>query len=379
MNKPSHSGTPISHMRIQNWGTFATIAGYHVALFALLPFVFSEFNLATFVIYFVTFVLSGFAITAAYHRLFAHKTYDANPVYEWFWLIMSMLSGQMSALSWSNDHRIHHSHVDTDRDPYNINRGFWFAHIGWLFVSKPIPINDRIVGDLLKNKRVMFQHNHYGKLFLLVNGAVFALGCLFMSPLASFVGCVLLRIFTIHHCTWFINSLAHIWGSRTYSKEQTAADNALLAVVTFGEGYHNYHHAIANDYRNGIRWYHFDPTKWLIWTSSKIGLVKNLRWVNNIRIQQTLVKNDKQLLLERIRNEFDESAQELRHKLEELSKNFEGKAAELAKAYRELKVATEERRQVLLLEIKQLRKELQTAWKNWVSLTELTEQRYALA
>jgi len=92
-----------------------------------------------------------------------------------------------------------------------------------------------------------------------------------------------------------------------------------------------------------------------------------------------LVKNDKQLLLERIRHEFDEGAQEVRHKLEEMSKQFEGKAAELAKAYRELKVATEERRQILLLEIKELRKELQTAWKNWVSLTELTEKKYALA
>ena len=117
----------------------------------------------------------------------------------------------------------------------------------------------------------------------------------------------------------------------------------------------------------------------VLWAFSKIGLVKNLRWVNNIRIQQTLVKNDKQLLLERIRDEFDEGAQEVRHKLEEMSKQFEGKAAELAKAYRELKVATEERRQVLLLEIKELRKELQTAWKNWVSLTELTEKQYALA
>lgn len=366
-------------MRINNWGTFAAIAGYHAALLALLPFAFSAFNGATFVIYFVTFVLSGLAITAGYHRLFAHITYDASPVYEWFWLIMATLAGQMSALSWSNDHRIHHSHVDTEKDPYNINRGFWFAHVGWLFVNKTIPINDRIVGDLLKNKRVVFQHENYGKLFLAVNGAVFAFGCLFMSPLASFVGCVLLRIFTIHHCTWFINSLAHIWGSRTYSKEQTAADNALLAVVTFGEGYHNYHHAIANDYRNGIRWYHFDPTKWLIWTSSKLGLVKNLKWVNDIRIQQTLVKNDKQLLLNRIRHEIDESAHELRLKLEELSKNFEGKAAELTKAYRELKVATEDRKRILLVEIKQLRKELQIAWKSWVTLTELTQKQYALA
>ena len=172
--------------------------------------------------------------------------------------------------------------------------------------------------------------------------------------LASFVGCVLLRIFTIHHCTWFINSLAHMWGSRTYSAEQTAADNAVLALLTFGEGYHNYHHTLANDYRNGIRWYHFDPTKWLIWTASKIGLASNLRWVNEIRIKQTLVKNDKQLLLNRIRNEIDETANELREKLEDLSKQFEAKAAELAKAYRELKVVTEERRHILLMEIKRL-------------------------
>ncbi len=366
-------------MRIVNWGTFSAIAGYHLVLIALLPFAFGSFNQATWIIYLVTFILSGLAITAGHHRLFAHKTYDASPVYEWFWLMMSALAGQMSALSWSNDHRIHHSHVDTEKDPYNINRGFWYAHVWWLFVNPLIPIDERIVGDLLKNKRVMFQHKYYGWIFLAVNGAVFGIGCLFMSPLASFVGCVLLRIFTIHHCTWFINSLAHMWGSRTYSAEQTAADNAVLAFLTFGEGYHNYHHTLANDYRNGVRWYHFDPTKWLIWTASKIGLVSNLRWVNDIRIQQTLVKNDKQLLLERIRHEIDETALELRQNLEELSKQFETKAAELTKAYRELKVATEERRRVLLLEIKRLRQELHADWKNWVSLTELTEKHYSLA
>lgn len=366
-------------MRIKNWGTFAVIAGYHVLLLALLPLYFSEFNGATFALYFITFILSGFAITAGYHRLFAHKTYDASPVYEWFWLIMAALAGQMSALSWSNDHRIHHSHVDTKKDPYNINQGFWYAHVLWLFVRKAIPLDERLVSDLMKNKRVMFQHRNYRWIFLGVNAAVFGIGCLFMSPMASFVGCVLLRIFTIHHCTWFINSLAHVWGSRTYSKEQTAADNAVLAVLTFGEGYHNYHHTIANDYRNGIRWYHFDPTKWLIWTSSKLGLTSNLRWYNNHRIQQTLVKNDKRMLLDRIRDEIDETAQELRGKLEDLSKTYEVKAAELTKAYRELKVATEDRRQILLFEIKQLQRELKATWKNWVSLAEMMEKRYSLA
>lgn len=366
-------------MEIKNKSTFAAIAGYHLLLLVLVPIYFREFNFATFVLYFVTFVLSGFSITAAHHRLFAHKTYNASPAWEWFWLFMSALAGQMSALSWSNDHRVHHSHVDTDKDPYNINRGFWYAHVGWLFVNDQIPINERISSDLLKNPRVMFQHNYYGWIFLGVNTAVFGIGCLFMSPMASFLGCVLLRIFTIHHCTWFINSLAHIWGSRTYSKEQTAADNALLAVLTFGEGYHNYHHTIANDYRNGIRWFHFDPTKWLIWTASKIGLVSELRWVHNIRIQQTLVKNDKHLLLDRIRHEIDESAAELRMKLEELSKTFEAKSAELMKAYRELKVATEERKRILLVEIKRLRRELKEAWNSWVSLAAMTEKRYALA
>ena len=108
-------------------------------------------------------------------------------------------------------------------------------------------------------------------------------------------------------------------------------------------------------------------------------MASNLRWVNDIRIQQTLVYKDKQLLLERIRHEIDETALELREKLEELSKQFEAKAAELAKAYRELKVATEERRRILLIEIKRLRRELRDDWKNWVSLTELTEKHYALA
>ena len=130
----------------------------------------------------------------------------------------------------------------------------------------------------------------------------------------------------------------------------------------------------ANDYRNG--------------TVGTISIPNGLfgpsgkdwpNWVNDIRIQQTLVYKDKQLLLERIRHEIDETALELREKLEELSKQFEAKAAELAKAYRELKVATEERRRILLIEIKRLRRELRDDWKNWVSLTELTEKHYALA
>ena len=144
-------------MRHRKLGNFLAIAGYHVAAFqrycrSLLAILIWRHGSSVL----VTFILSGLAITAGHHGLFAHKTYDASPVYEWFWLTMSALAGQMSALSWSNDHRIHHSHVDTEKDPYNINRGFWYAHVWWLFVNPLIPIDERIVGDLLKNKRVMF-------------------------------------------------------------------------------------------------------------------------------------------------------------------------------------------------------------------------------
>ncbi len=365
-------------MRIKNWGIFGFVAGYHLLLIALFPFYIAHFSWSSLVLMLITFSLAGISITAGYHRLFSHKSYEANPFYEWVVLITSTLAIQASALRWSNDHRLHHSFVDTDKDPYSIKKGFWYAHILWLFDFNE-PINPRIVGDLLKNPRVMFQDKYYGWLTLAVNAAVFGIGCLFMHPWAALVGGVILRVFAIQHCTWLINSLAHTWGAKTYSQELSAVDNAVLAFFTFGEGYHNYHHAIANDYRNGVRWYQFDPTKWLIWTASKIGLTKNLRSINKIRVQQTLVSKDKELFLKRISKEFDETAAQLRHKLEELSAAFEEKAGALTNKLKELKEATAERRKLLILEVRQLQKELHILWKSWISLSQFTVKKYSIA
>ena len=94
----------------------------------------------------------------------------------------------------------------------------------------------------------------------------------------------------LHHFTWFINSLAHYWGHQNYSTEHSAVDNYIICLLTFGEGYHNYHHTFAYDYRNGIRWYHFDPTKWLIWMLHKLGLARDLKVVNNARIAEQMIK-----------------------------------------------------------------------------------------
>ncbi len=365
-------------MRIRNRDTFIFIAAYHILLVALLPFFVGVFSWPAALFFLITFMVGGLSITAGYHRLFSHRSYYAHPIYEWTVLLTSTLGFQWSALMWSHDHRLHHNHVDSDKDPYSINKGFWYAHFLWLFSYKR-DFQEGLVADLLKNPRVMFQHRHYILLAILVNGAVFGIGCLFMHPLASFYAGVVARIFAIHHCTWFINSLAHTWGSKTYARELSAVDNAVMALLTFGEGYHNYHHVFAGDYRNGVRWYHFDPTKWLVWTASKLGVAKGLRTVDKVRIQKKLVLKDKELLLDRLGQEFDEFAAELRERVETLAARFEENASALMATLREFQKASTEQRRLLRAEIRRHRKELQASWKEWVELTRNAASQYAIA
>lgn len=368
-------------MRIRNWDFLLFIAGYHILLVALLPFFIAHFSWAAVAVFFATFVIGGLSITAGYHRLFAHRSYTAHPIYEWGVLIGSMLAFQWTALSWAHDHRLHHKHVDTDQDPYSIKKGFWYAHLFWMLNYKQ-DFQERRVADLLKNPRVMFQHRYYLPLAIVVNVAVFGLACLVMHPIAALFAGVVARIFALHHCTWFINSLAHTIGSKTYAKELSAVDNALLAFLTFGEGYHNYHHAFEGDYRNGIRWYHFDPTKWLVWTASKLGIARNLITVDKIRLQKTLIQKDKQLLLAhlaRLGHEVDELAVETRVKLEELAAAFEARASVMMKKLAEFKKASADRRRQVRAEIRHMDRELRVMWKQWVSLSQMAARRYELA
>ena len=365
-------------MRIRNWDTLAFVIVYHLLIVALLPAFVGVFSWGAVTLFLVTYIIGGLSITAGYHRLYAHKAYTANPFFEWAVLISSALAFEMSALMWSHDHRLHHNHVDTEKDPYSIKKGFWYAHVLWLFDYKR-EYDASLVGDLLKNPRVVFQDKHYALFVILVNLAVFGIGWLLVGPLASFYLGFLVRMAAIHHSTWFINSLCHTMGSKTYARELSAVDNAILALLTFGEGYHNYHHAFAADYRNGIRWYHFDPTKWLIWTASKFGIAENLRTVNDLVIQKRLVQNDKKLIFDHIGDELDEFAAELKIKLEELSEAFDRNASALMLKVRELKDATKEKRRQLHAEIRALRHSLKEIWDEWVELTYHATKKYELA
>ena len=189
----------------------------------------------------------------------------------------------------------------------------------------------------------------------------------------------LLRMAFIHHCTWFINSLCHTVGAKTYARELSAVDNAIMAFLTFGEGYHNYHHAFAGDYRNGIRWYHFDPTKWTIWLASKIGLTKNLRSLNTLTLRKSLIQKDRKLILSHLSEEVDEAAVELRKKIEDLAAHFDAHTLELMNKLRELKEVSQAQRSKLQSEIKELRRGLKSSWSEWVDLTTAAVRQYDIA
>ncbi|MFN6971800.1 MAG: fatty acid desaturase [Rheinheimera sp.] len=223
----------------------------------------------------------GMSSTAGYHRLWAHKTYEAHPLLQWFFAIGGAFALQNSALHWSSDHRVHHNFVDqNDRDPYSAKRGFWFSHIGWMlreYQSQRYSDYSN-VRDLQNNPIVMWQHKHYLGLTIATNfGIPLFLGFLTDSYIGMLLSVGVLRLVLSHHFTFFINSLAHIWGSQPYTDQNSARDNGVLAFLTYGEGYHNFHHIFEYDYRNGIRWWQFDPTKWLIKSCSWLGLTRNLK------------------------------------------------------------------------------------------------------
>lgn len=224
--------------------------------------------------------ITGLSITAGYHRLISHRSYETHPMIKIFFLIFGAAAFENSALKWCSDHRIHHHHVDQEEDPYNINKGFFYAHIGWIFYkqNESDPYSNRYARDLVKDKSILWQHQYYLPIAILAGFILPAVIGLFLgSFLGGFAIAGLLRIVIVQHSTFFINSLCHVVGKQTYSKEHSARDSFFMALFTYGEGYHNFHHTFPSDYRNGIKWYHFDPTKWLIRFFSFIGLAGKLK------------------------------------------------------------------------------------------------------
>lgn len=252
-----------------------------------------DFSTAAWVSFFIIFPLNGLSITAGYHRLWAHRAYEASWPVRFVLMIFGTMAVQNSILFWSAGHRNHHRFVDdVDLDPYSAKRGFWFSHMGWMLRDYPSGHLDyKNVPDLKKDKMVMFQHKHYTLLAVLTNfGIPLAIGYMSGDVWGVFLLAGLLRLVISHHFTFFINSWAHISGSQPYTDQNTARDNPVMALFTWGEGYHNFHHIFQYDYRNGVKWWHYDPTKWLIYGMSKLGLARKLRRIPRFIIEKAEVE-----------------------------------------------------------------------------------------
>jgi stearoyl-CoA desaturase (delta-9 desaturase) len=250
------------------------------------------FSLAAWVAFPVLAIANGMAITAGYHRLWAHRTYEAHWSLRLLYLVFGTMALQNSAFAWCSGHRAHHLYVDdVDRDPYSARRGFWFSHIGWMLREYPSGKPDfSNIPDLRRDPMLAFQHRYYVPLALAANiGLPLALGILFHDVWGMLILAGVLRLVWSHHVTFFINSLAHMWGSRPYTEDNSARDNPVLAVITYGEGYHNFHHIFTHDYRNGVRWWQWDPTKWLIAGMQVLGLTRRLKRTPMFQIQRALL------------------------------------------------------------------------------------------
>ena len=251
------------------------------------------------------FFATGLSVTLGYHRLFAHRAFKAAWPVRLFTLAFGAAAFQNSALIWVADHRKHHKFVDDEKeDPYSISKGFFHAHIGWLLFQYEEEPPLSYVEDLKQDRMIQWQHRFYVPIAVAVGfllpagiGALWggwqgALGGLLLAGLA--------RLVFVQHMTFFINSFAHTVGRQPYSARNSARDSGIMALFTFGEGYHNFHHAFQHDYRNGVKPWQYDPTKWMIWLLQKVGLADQLRRVPKERILLAEMTEQQRRLAEKL-------------------------------------------------------------------------------
>jgi stearoyl-CoA desaturase (Delta-9 desaturase) len=247
-----------------------------IALYGLLTTAF-VWQTAAFTV--LWYFLTGFGITAGYHRLFAHRAYEATLTLRYILLTLAAGAVQGSAKWWARGHRAHHRYTDTDLDPYNAHKGMFYAHIGWLIFKPRRRPGVADVTDLHHDPTIQWQHRNYLSLAFLMSFIVPTLFCglIWGDYRGGYFFAGVLRLVIVHHTTFCVNSLAHFLGDAPFDDRHTPRDHFVTALVTLGEGYHNFHHEFPSDYRNALKWFQYDPTKLLILLFYRLGLASNLK------------------------------------------------------------------------------------------------------
>lgn len=250
----------------------------------------------------VHYTCSILGITAGYHRLWAHTSYSASLPLRVMLAAFGAGAVQGSIRWWARDHRAHHRYTDTEKDPYSVSKGLLYAHFGWMVMRQdPKRAGRTDISDLNNDPVVIWQHRNYVStaLFMALILPMTVAGLGWNDWAGGLVWAGILRFFACQQATFCVNSLAHWLGDQPYDDRNSPRNHIITAVLTLGEGYHNFHHEFPSDYRNAIEWHQYDPTKWAIWFWKQIGLASDLKEfrsneIEKGRLQQLQKKLSKQ-------------------------------------------------------------------------------------
>ncbi|MBL8920581.1 MAG: acyl-CoA desaturase [Myxococcaceae bacterium] len=214
-----------------------------------------------------------FAITAGYHRYFAHRAFKTNRVFQFILAFLAQTSAQKGALWWAANHRHHHRYSDQEEDIHSpARKGFFWSHIGWILVKKYEPTNYSAIKDFAKYPELVWLNEHFMVPPMVALAVTYAIGGL---PWAFWAGVV--STVALWHGTFTINSLTHIFGSRRYVTTDTSRNNFFFALLTMGEGWHNNHHFHQNTANQGWFWWEIDATFYILKALAWLGVVSDLR------------------------------------------------------------------------------------------------------
>lgn len=241
------------------------------ALFALLPANFSWAGVGVAV--FLHWVTGGLGITLGFHRLLTHRSFQTPKWLEYFFAFCGTLACEGGVIDWVGMHRLHHLHSDQTADPHDSNRGFWWSHMGWML--REIPSRDqvsRFTKDLHDDPIYQFLDVYYIPLQLLLATVLYLLG-----GWSFVVWGVFVRLVAVFHCTWLVNSATHQFGYRTYESGDRSTNCWWVALLTYGEGWHNNHHAFQHSARHGLQWWEIDLTWMTIQLLQSLGLAQKVK------------------------------------------------------------------------------------------------------
>jgi stearoyl-CoA desaturase (delta-9 desaturase) len=243
------------------------------ALGVFLPLFFSWSAVAVAVIF---YIITGFGITLAYHRLLTHRSLVVSKPVEYLLTIIGVLALQGGPIEWVAQHRAHHANTDRDGDPHNSHRGMPWAHIEWLFRTNKdrVAPEDRArwAPDLVKDPGMRFIEKYNVLMTVALAVAFF-----FIGGWSWVVWGIFARLVFTYHCTWLVNSASHAVGYQTYRTGDRSTNSWWVALFTFGEGWHNNHHAFPFSARHGLRWFEFDLTWLTIKAMAALKLAKNVK------------------------------------------------------------------------------------------------------